>query len=140
MGIMSRPREATTITCQNPDCQYYLTEAGKDVLKNGRNCTGNQQYLCKHCGKYFIETKNTPLYNSRLDRSSVELICKHNMEKTSIRGVERVTGHHRDTVSRYYHLIGEHAEILNEYYLRNIASGQVELDEIWTFVQKKQKL
>lgn len=62
------------------------------------------------------------------------------MEKTSIRGVERVTGHHRDTISRYYHLIGEHAEILNECYLRDIAPGRVELDELWTFVQKKQKL
>jgi hypothetical protein len=61
------------------------------------------------------------------------------MEKTSIRGVERVTGHHRDTVSRYYHLIGEHAEILNECYLRDIAPGRVELDELWTFVKKKTK-
>jgi transposase-like protein len=137
---MTRPRERTTITCQNPECEYSLTETGKELLKNGRNCAGNQQYYCKHCGKYFIETKNTPLYNSRLARSRVELICKHNMEKTSIRGVERVTGHHRETISRYYRLIGEHAEILNECYLRDITPGLVELDELWTFIQKKQTL
>lgn len=46
------------------------------------------------------------------------------MEKTLIRGVERATGHHWDTVSRYYHLIGEHAEILNECYLWDRAPGR----------------
>jgi len=61
------------------------------------------------------------------------------MEKTLIRGVERATGHHWDTVSRYYHLIGEHAEILNECYLWDSAPGRVELDELWTLIQKKNK-
>lgn len=137
---MPRSRDIIQITCQNPDCQYFLIEEGKEIVKNGRNPAGNQQYFCKHCRKYFIETKNTPFYHSRLDRTEVEIICKHNMERTSIRGVERVTGHHRDTVSRYYHLIGEHAELLNEYYLRELPLGRVELDEIWTFIQKKQTL
>lgn len=137
---MARKREITAITCQNPECNFFLLDVGKDIVKNGRNPAGNQQYFCKHCQKYFIETKNTPLYHSCLPRSSVELICKHNMERTSIRGVERVTGHHRDTISRYYRLIGEHAELLNEYHLRDLSPGRVEMDEIWTFIQKKQTL
>lgn len=54
---------------------------------------------------------------------------KHTMERTSIRGVEQVTGHHRDTVSRYYRLIGEHAGLLNEYDLH-------ETPPVRTFVKK----
>ena len=65
---------------------------------------------------------------------------KHDMEKTSIRGVERVTGHHRDTVSRYYPLIGEHAELLNEYYPQDVQSGRIERDEIRMVILKKQTL
>ena len=61
------------------------------------------------------------------------------MEKTSIRGVSRVINHHRDTISRYYHLIGEHAENLNDHYIRDIPAGDYEMDEIWGFIQKKQK-
>lgn len=137
---MARSRGPISITCQNSDCQYFLTETGKDIFKNGRNQAGNQQYFCNHCQKYFVETKNTPLYHSRLDRSRVELICKNYMEKTSIRGVERVTGHRQATISRYYHLIGEHAELLNEFHLQDVQPGRVEMDELWTFIQKKQKL
>lgn len=33
MGIMSRTRETTPITFQNPNYQYYVTENGKVVLK-----------------------------------------------------------------------------------------------------------
>lgn len=127
------------ITCQNPDCAYVQIEEGKDITKNGHNKAGNQQYYCHHCGKYFIETRNTPLYHSRLPRSEVLIIAKHAMEKTSIRGVSRVINHHRDTISRYYHLIGEHAEKLNDHYIRDIPAGDCEMDEIWGFIQKKNK-
>jgi len=135
---MPRPRSAIRITCQNPACQFYLIEEGKDIVKNGKTRRGNQQYFCKHCRKYFVETKNTPLYRSRLDLHEVETICRHSREKTSIRGVSRVTRHHQDTISRYYRLIGEHAEILNECFLQDLISGRIEFDEFWTFIQKKQ--
>ena len=132
-------RGSILITCQNMDCDFFQKEEGKDITKNGHNTAKNQQYQCHHCGQYFIETRNTPLYNSRLPRSDVLLIAKHSMEKTSIRGVSRVIDHHRDTISRYYHLIGNHAENLNHHYLCDIPAGDCEMDEIWEFVQKKQK-
>jgi hypothetical protein len=69
------------ITCQNPECDYFQIEEGKDITKNGHNPAGNQQYFCHHCRRYFIETKNTPLYNSHLSRSEIQLIAKHSMEK-----------------------------------------------------------
>ena len=127
------------ITCQNHNCVFFQIEEGKDITKNGHNPAGNQQYHCHHCGRYFIETRNTPLYNSRLPRDDVLIIAKHSTEKTSIRGVSRVIGHHRDTISRYYHLIGEHAENLNDHFIRDISAGDCEMDEIWEFIQKKQK-
>lgn len=137
---MSRSRSYSPMTCQNSACQYYLIEEGKDIVRNGKTSAGHQQYFCKHCQKYFVETKNTPLYHARLDRREVEIICKHSMEKTSIRGVARVTGHHQDTVARYYRLIGEHAELLSDLVLQSLSLGRIELDELWTFIQKKQAL
>lgn len=62
------------------------------------------------------------------------------MEKTSIRGVSHITDHHRDTISKYYHLIGEHAEELNKHYFRDIFPGDPEVDEIWSFIQKNKNL
>ena len=38
-----------------------------------------------------------------------------------------------------YYLIDDHAETLNDYYIRDIPAGDCEMDEIWEFIQKKQK-
>lgn len=90
--------------------------------------------------QYFIETRNILLYHSRLPRSEVLVIAKHAVEKASIRGESKVIHHHRDTIASYYHLIGDHAEILNDHYIRNIPGRDCEMDEIWEFIQKKQNL
>lgn len=49
------------ITCQNPDCAYFLVDEGKIITKNGHNPAGNQQFFCHHCRRYFIETKKYSL-------------------------------------------------------------------------------
>ncbi len=134
---MSRRRSYSPMTCQNPACDFYLIEQGKDLVKNGRNTAGNQQYLCKHCRTYFIETKNTPFYRSRLKQHQVELICRLSQEKISMRGVSRVTGHHLATIARYYHLAGEHANLLIAISLQDLGPNRIELDEFWAFVRKK---
>lgn len=58
------------------------------------------------------------------------------MEKTSIRWISRVLDHHRDKISKYFHLIRQHAEILYNHYIRDISASDCEFDEIWSFIQK----
>jgi transposase-like protein len=127
------------ITCQNPDCDYFMTESGKRLRRNGHNSAGNQQYHCLHCNAYFVETRHTPLFRSRLGRSKVELLAKSSVENISIRGVSRLMNIDRATISRYYRLLGGHAALLNESHTANIPSGECEMDEIWSFVYKKEK-
>ncbi|PXF61891.1 MAG: hypothetical protein C4B59_01285 [Candidatus Methanogaster sp.] len=47
-----------------------------------------------------METKGTPLYQKHLSESEIINICKHLIEKNGIRSIERITGHHRDTIGR----------------------------------------
>lgn len=42
------------ITCQNPDCAYFLVDAGKHITKNGHNHAGNQQYFCHRCAPAIV--------------------------------------------------------------------------------------
>ena len=130
---------AITITCQNPSCAYFQTESGKYIRRNGHNSAGTQQYHCVHCNSYFVETKHTPLYRSHLSRSKVEEIGRSSVESVSIRVLSRIMRVTQTTISRYYRLIGEHAYLLNERYVHDISPGICEMDEIWSFVHKKQK-
>jgi IS1 family transposase len=60
------------------------------------------------------------------------------VEGVSIRSIERMTGVHRDTIMRLTVRVGERcAEILDET-MRNLRCQHVQVDEIWTYVRKKQ--
>jgi len=136
---MARPRSKIDITCQNPRCRLYLIEDGKDILKRGKNKAGHQRYYCNICHKWFLETSNTPLYHKHLSRSEIIQICKHLVEKNGIRSIERITGHHRDTISRLLDDLAVHASFVNNILLDEIKVGQFEVDEMWSFIKKNRK-
>ena len=133
---MARPRSKINITCQNLKCKYFLKEKGKDIVKRGKNRAGHQQYYCNHCHKWFVETANTPLYHKHLSESEIINICKHLVEKNGIRSIERITGHHRDTIGRLLEDMAEHAERMNGYLIENLGLTPFECDEFWSFVKK----
>ena len=59
-------------------------------------------------------------------------------EGCSIRAIERLTGVNRNTVMRYILLFGEGCQILMDKLFRNLGPSVIEIDEIHTFVFKKQ--
>jgi len=136
---MARPRGEINVVCQNPRCRYYLKEKGKDIIKSGKYRTGHQRYYCKHCKTYFMETKGTPLYRKRLSEKEIINICKHLVEKNGIRSIERITGHHRDTIGRLLEDMAEHAEQMNDYLIKNLELTPFECDELWGFVKKNKR-
>lgn len=136
---MARPRSEIDITCQNRKCRYFLKEKGKDIVKRGRNNAGHQRYYCNHCQTWFLETTNTPLYRKQLSENEIINICKHLVEKNGIRSIERLTGHHRDTIGRLLEDMAEHAEQMNDYLIRELELTQFECDEFWTIVKKNRR-
>jgi IS1 family transposase len=60
------------------------------------------------------------------------------IEGNSIRSTERMTAIHRDTIMRLLRRIGDHCQRLMDHHLRGLQSKHLQVDEIWTFVQKKQ--
>jgi transposase-like protein len=127
------------MTCQNPRCRYFHKETGKDIIKRGRNRAGHQQYKCLHCNKIFVETTNTPLFHKHLSEAEIVRICKLLVEKNGIRSIERITGHHRDTIGRLLEDLAEHAEKVNKMLIRDLKLGQFEVDELWTSIKKSRK-
>lgn len=61
------------------------------------------------------------------------------VEGNSIRSVERMTGVHRDTICRLLVQVGEACEQLMKERMRNLNCTDLQADEIWTYVGKKQR-
>lgn len=65
-------------------------------------------------------------------------VLKAHIEGMSIRSIERMTGVHRDTITRLITSTGERCAQLLDTRIRNVRSLRVQMDEIWTFVFKKE--
>jgi len=61
------------------------------------------------------------------------------VEGSSIRSVERMTGVHRDTVMRLGVRVGQACEDAMDGLLRNLHCRRMEVDEVWTYVGKKDR-
>lgn len=136
---MARPKSYSPVNCQNSKCKYYLKDKEKNIIKRGKNHADHQIYKCLHCGKTFSETKLTPLYRKRLSEIEITRICKLLVERNGIRSIERITGHHRDTIGTLLEDLAEHAEKVNQTLLHNLSLSQYEMDEFWTTIKKNRK-
>ena len=61
------------------------------------------------------------------------------VEGNSIRSAERMTNTHRDTIMRLLVQVGAGCEKLLDERMRGLSCRRVQIDEIWTFVAKKQR-
>ena len=75
---------------------------------------------------------------NRLSQEQQAQVVAMLVEGNSIRSVERMTGIHRDTIMRLTVRVGEHCAALMERVIRDVKCEAVEVDELWTFVGKKQ--
>ena len=61
------------------------------------------------------------------------------VEGSSIWSIERMTGVHRDTIMRLMVSVGNSCEKIMDTSMRNLTCKDIEVDEVWSFVGKKQR-
>lgn len=74
-----------------------------------------------------------------LPRSKQLAVLSALVEGTSVRSVERMTGVHRDTVIRLMARVGGGCAVLLDETMRDLPCKRLEIDELWAFVQKKER-
>jgi len=70
---------------------------GTDVVRNGRSRTGKQVYKCKGCGRGSRESPQHERYTSQ----QKETILRAYQERPSMRGIGRIFGVARPTLSAW---------------------------------------
>jgi transposase-like protein/IS1 family transposase len=104
----------------------------------GKHRNGLQRFRCPQCGKTLTEEHNRPLDEMRLPLDKAVSVLALLLEGMSIRSVERVTGAHRDTILRLLILAGDRCETLMVDKVCNLAVKDVQADEIWGYVFKRE--
>jgi IS1 family transposase len=75
----------------------------------------------------------------RLPLDKATAILKLLVEGMSVRSIERVTQVHRDTILRLLLVAGDRSTRMMETMMRDLRPRYLECDEIWTYVQKKNR-
>lgn len=117
-----------------PKCQH------SQVVKFGTYGASKQQrYHCLACRATFSTPPVRPLGRHTVKFDDAVRALSLLLEGTSIRTTARLTGLHKNTLSRLTLTAGLKARFLFDARVRNVAPRFVQADELWTFVQKKQR-
>src|SRR6266700_647253 len=130
MKEREKKEQASLPPCPNPTCP------GSRVVRNGSH-RGRQRYHCRSCKTYFGQTQGTPMYRLKTPAAEVAQALLIVMRRGSLRGAEEITGHKYETISVWLKRAATHAEALTQVLANDLHLNQVEIDEFWSFVQKK---
>jgi transposase-like protein/IS1 family transposase len=104
----------------------------------GKHRNGLQRFRCGVCGKTFTEEHTRPLDDMRIPMEQATQVLNLLLEGMSVRSCERITGVHRDTILKLLVLAGNRCEKIMGTRIVNVPVKDVECDEIWGFIQKKE--
>jgi transposase-like protein/IS1 family transposase len=118
------------VTCHN--CRI-------ECKKSGKRPDGLQRYRCAQCGKTFSDHKDFGIFGHKQVDEAMSLVALRMLcEGNSIRSTERITGLGKKAIMRLLIEAGEKCEALLAERIRDIPVTDVQADEIWCFVGKKQ--
>src|SRR5438270_7392131 len=125
---IKRRKPMTCIRCQHHTCKRFGYFGKRRI----------QRWRCNSCKSTFCEphtrlTRETLLSNP--DAAARAIHCL--VEGCSIRTTERITGLNRNTIMRLLILVGARCSRLMDTMMRDLRPRYLQLDEIWTYVQKK---
>lgn len=126
--------------CSNDQCKDYGIRNQGNIVKSGTYPKGGerkQMLKCKVCGTRFSETRNTIFANCHYSDKEIGQIISCSIEGNGVRSTSRITGKSKDGVNRVILKAGNHAEMVLSDLLASLHLEECQLDELWTFVNKK---
>ena len=134
-------RKWSAFACPNPDCPAYAQTGLNNLRPHGWSSKprGIRCLRCTTCGKNFSERAGTPLYRVRLPDQKALAIAHHLVEGNGMRPTSRLCGVTLNTVLRFAHRAGEHAQLFHDQMVQHVEAERVQADEAWAFVGKKRQ-
>lgn len=141
MGRRGKAPQFSDVFCPNQGCDLY-GELGKgNIVSNGTYSTQSgrvRKFICRSCTKVFNQRTGTVFFDLRTPEDKVIMALKLLLRGMSVRGIAEVLESKPDTVLSWLRRAAGHSEQVETLLLRDLKVSRVELDELWTFVQKKQ--
>ena len=128
--MKANTNNAVTMTCAScyVKCQRF-----------GKHRNGLRRFRCPQCKKTFTEAHKPILAGTYIPQDRIVLALRLLIEGNSIRSTERISNTDRNTIMKMLSLAGEKCEKVMGRLIVNVPVKDVQCDEIWSFIQKKEK-
>jgi transposase-like protein len=132
-------RDWSTSACPNTSCPAYGQRGRGNLRSHGWSSKerGIRCLRCTTCGKSFSERAGTPLFRTQLPEDKALAIAQHLAEGNGMRPTSRLCGVSLNTVLRFAHRAGHHAQEFHDQMVQHVQVSQAQADEAWAFVGKK---
>ena len=127
-----------TCYCRNHECRLYGLTGKKARLKFEDWHRGAPRFRCETCAKRMSARTGTAYAGIRTDETTYRYAVTALAEGLALRATGRMFGLDKDTLCGWLPQLGNHCESLMSYFFRNLHLNECQLDELWTFVYKKQ--
>jgi len=130
--------------CSNDNCKSYGLRSQNNIVKSGSYTTKKgekrQMLKCNICNDRFSETKNTIFFGSHYSSETIQKIMSCTVEGNGVRSTGRILNISKDGVNKIVLKAGNHAQKVLCDLLHSLHLEECQLDELWSFVQKKKLL
>lgn len=117
-------------------CPYCKSES----KRFGKHRNGLQRFRCLSCKKTFTEDHQLAFrIEDYLKEPRGIMAIQLLVEGCSVRTAERITGLHRDAILRLLRSASDRAQNVMDNLVQNVKATDVQADEIWGFIGKKEK-
>jgi IS1 family transposase/transposase-like protein len=127
--------------CPNPACSHYKLMNRGNVRSIATYPTQSGQrrvFDCTLCGEQFSETRQTVFFGLRTPEETVILVLKLLLCKVELSSIRFALGVTEETIVEWLRRAAEKAAEITEHLLRELPVTQVQLDELWSFIARKQ--
>jgi IS1 family transposase/transposase-like protein len=131
--------DATNLFCNHRVCSKYGMVGQPNILWNGASHSKTPQYGCKVCRRYFSLRTGTAFFGLYMDEAIITPALKALAEGMSIRATSRICDVDKDTIALWLNRAGTHCKAVMAYLLKALPLRECQLDELWTFLYKKER-
>ena len=126
--------------CPNPECTHYrrMQQGNVSAIATYLTQSGKRRiFRCRTCTTHFAETRETVFFDLRTSEEKVMMALKMLLVRVDLAGISFVLGVTEETVLAWLRRAAQQAETINRHLLRNLPVTQVQLDEMWNFIERK---
>lgn len=128
-----------TCYCRNRHCRAYGLTGKQAHLKFFDWHRGAPRFRCQICHALISARTGTAYAGIRTDEVTYRYAVTALAEGLALRAVGRLFGLDKDTLCHWLPRLGEHCEEMMSYFFRDLHLNECQLDELWTFVYKKEE-